>query len=453
MGRASGTEPAVDGGDDGNTTTTNNPAVILEGVGWKRRSGWAKYSESVGYGSAWERRRFTLTSRPARLSYYAAPDDDGDDGVTRRGGDNGAAVTSTATSTNTNSNDRDAAGAESTRPRGVLDILPERATVTATYPADSSQPTPYAVSIKTGGESSGGSDKWKFCFDDRETQLIWLVALTDIVAEASVAEYNARVLSAEASKSHSAGDGSGGFHRLYEESDDVRLLDLVHRALMSSGTSARRAASMGRLKRGASSSSEGGGGMDVEVVRRSAAGGGPPHESIRIVTSRSNDTMTSGSIGGGSPMASSVPSQQQAGGGASGAARCFDGVAGGDGGGGAEDIPAEKLYRALAVVAASLLLERAADLRSSSLFWQLVNAVVLCVCFYPASAKGKASGEKERQEGKEGLLGDEGGTRDSDRGSEGMDDDGRLSILLRRLLFFEGRGPERAKSTYFITNS
>ena len=54
-------------------------------------------------------------------------------------------------------------------------------------------------------------------------------------------------------------------------------------------------------------------------------------------------------------------------------------------------------------MAASLLLERAADLRSSSLFWQLVNAVVLCVCFYPASAKGKASGEKERQEFKDEL--------------------------------------------------
>lgn len=210
MGKSSG-EPSVDGGDDGNTTTTNNPAVILEGVGWKRRSGWAKYSESVGYGSAWERRRFTLTSRPARLSYYAAPDDDGDDGVTRRGGDNGAAVTST------NSNDRDAAGAESTRPRGVLDILPERATVTATYPADASQPTPYAVSIRTS--ESSNADKWKFCFDDRETQLVWLVALTDIVAEASVAEYNVRVLNAEASRSHRSvggavrGDSTGSTRR------------------------------------------------------------------------------------------------------------------------------------------------------------------------------------------------------------------------------------------------
>ena len=52
-------------------TDNENPPIILEGVGWKRRSGFGKYSETVGVGSSWERRRFALTAKPPRLMYYS----------------------------------------------------------------------------------------------------------------------------------------------------------------------------------------------------------------------------------------------------------------------------------------------------------------------------------------------------------------------------------------------
>ena len=84
---------------------------LLEGIGWKRRSGFGKYANT-----SWERRRFALT--PSKLSYYTATDDDG------------------------------RPPSKSAVPRGILAILPERATITATYPGDSSQPTPYAVDSK-----------------------------------------------------------------------------------------------------------------------------------------------------------------------------------------------------------------------------------------------------------------------------------------------------------------
>jgi hypothetical protein len=56
-----------------------------------------------------------------------------------------------------------------------------------------------------------GGSKWKFCFDDRNTQYAWLLALNDVIVEECVREYNSRILIKE------AGDHSGGFHRLYEE--------------------------------------------------------------------------------------------------------------------------------------------------------------------------------------------------------------------------------------------
>merc|ERR1719401_340712 len=135
--------------------------IILEGKGWKRRSGFAKYAYTVA-GASWERRRFQLvrTSDPNRkyqLKYY-----------------------STASKSS-----RSLAPEKHNTPRGTLDIPPDRATIIATYPADPSQPTPYALTIST----SDAADRWKFCLDDRETHLIWLVALVDIVAEANVREY------------------------------------------------------------------------------------------------------------------------------------------------------------------------------------------------------------------------------------------------------------------------
>jgi hypothetical protein len=167
---------AIMGGDD----------IILSGVAWKRRSGFGKYSTTIGAGSSWEKRHFILTS--TKLTYFAIN--------------------------------------ESTS-RGTLNILPERATITATYPGDTSQPTPYALSIKTT-ELGQESTKWKLCFEDRKTQLAWLIAITDIVADESVKEYNAKVLAAEKGTW-----GVHGFHRLYEEGEG-KLFSRVRDALMAS---------------------------------------------------------------------------------------------------------------------------------------------------------------------------------------------------------------------------
>ncbi len=106
----------------------------------------------------------------------------------------------------------------------------ERATITATYPGDPTQPTPYAIAIRTNDViSQNDVTKWKLCFDDRETQLLWLVALTDIVADASVGEYNGRVLNASASERGRTRHDPCGYHGLYElgGGGDGPLLDHV----------------------------------------------------------------------------------------------------------------------------------------------------------------------------------------------------------------------------------
>eukprot|EP00581_Thalassiosira_minuscula_P002022 CAMPEP_0183736590 /NCGR_PEP_ID=MMETSP0737-20130205/49644_1 /TAXON_ID=385413 /ORGANISM="Thalassiosira miniscula, Strain CCMP1093" /LENGTH=599 /DNA_ID=CAMNT_0025970633 /DNA_START=158 /DNA_END=1957 /DNA_ORIENTATION=- len=315
-------------GKDAETNEEASP-IILEGVGWKRRSGFGKYSDSIG-GSSWERRRFTLTAQPAKLSYYQASESS-----------NNSILDET--------------------PRGSLHILPERATITATYPAEQSQPTPYALTLKT----NDGADKWKFCFDDRETQLIWLVALTDIVAEASVKEYNDRVLTAEVDKSTQ----SGGFHRLYEEGNG-KLLDLVHTALLSGGA-------LGRTKSQRRAENEA-----IEVVRRSGVGvgaaGADAGDSIRIMSTASNDSTLASSAKTVSPMSSPVATQAREDG---NAAFFNQGEQQKE-----ENIPSERLYQALAVVGASIVLERVSEMKSS-LFWQFVNVVILFICFYPTKTK------------------------------------------------------------------
>ncbi|KAL7528232.1 hypothetical protein ACHAXR_004158 [Thalassiosira sp. AJA248-18] len=284
--------------------------VILEGVGWKRRSGFGKFSESVLGGSSWERRRFALTS--SKLNYYAV--------------------------------------SESSKtlleefPRGTLDILYERATITATYPSENtSQPTPYAlkITVPDGKLSNSESTKWKLCFDDRETQLIWLVALTGIVAEASVKEWNTKILAAEADKSHHK-----GFHRLYEESDG-RMLDLVHTALL-----------MGGYKPGETQ----------KEINAEDLGGGATDDTQLMSPSRSRmSTITTPPVS-----ASSAADQKEN-----------------------NQLPVEKLYQAVAVLVVSLVYEGCAE-TSSSLLWQIVNVIILCICFSPTMKLGsKSAGANE----------------------------------------------------------
>jgi len=150
--------------------------IILTTTVWKRRSGFAQFSDAITGANSWEERRITLhrstnkTKTATRLCYYAI------DGKT---------------------------------PRGTVYIKSERATIWANHhPSDGTQPTPYSLSILPDGGT-----KWKFCFKNRNTQYAWLLALSDVVVEDCVKEYNSKILVKEASNwvNH------GGFHRLYEE--------------------------------------------------------------------------------------------------------------------------------------------------------------------------------------------------------------------------------------------
>mmetsp|Transcript_12607 Transcript_12607/g.30766 ORF Transcript_12607/g.30766 Transcript_12607/m.30766 type:complete len:568 (-) Transcript_12607:185-1888(-) len=281
------------------------PPIILEGIGWKRRSGFGKFSTTVGIGSSWERRRFVLTSK--KLSYYAVSEFSKEDS-----------------------------------PRGSTDILSERATLTAAYAGDLSQPTPYAVVIKTTDLlSQSEGTKWRLCFDDRETQLMWIVAFTGIVSDASVKEYNAKVLSAELDKS-----AHGGFHRMYEE-EDGRLLDLVHHALLSSTKRKKRISSLENIHE-----------ESIEVFKST--------HNIHIMDDEEfTESTTTTSPGGQAPHppANFNDDKKQE-----------------------DKLPMEKLYQALIVVMLSLVYDKCAK-KSSSLLWQLVNVVILCICFAPAKMK------------------------------------------------------------------
>ncbi|EJK76217.1 hypothetical protein THAOC_02040 [Thalassiosira oceanica] len=152
--------------------------IIIEGEAWKRRSGLGKYDQLLG-GKSWEKRHLVLT---ATQLYYTALDD--------------------------------------TEPRQVLNVLSEKATVMSTY-SDTSHPTPYCLSIRTiDSLSQTETTKWKLCFEDRATLGLWLVALTDVVNEASCKDYNASILSEENNRSNHE-----GFHRLFEEKSKLLLLN------------------------------------------------------------------------------------------------------------------------------------------------------------------------------------------------------------------------------------
>jgi len=326
-----------------NTTTKDGePPIILEEVVWKLRGGFGKYSTTVGAGPSWERRRIALTSKT--LSYYAK-------------------VSKTATDGS---------------PRGTLHIQPERATITATYPGDSSQPTPYAIAVKTVDViSQSDVTKWKICFDDRETQLLWLVALTDIVADACVVEYNGKVLSASAEKTRYE---PGGFHRLYEEGDG-RLLNLVHHALLSSG----------RILGNRQSSHTRVDGEEIEVVQRST-------REIQVMDDSkllANQVSSPLRIGRGEvEFARRSPKNMHV---------MVDGKLS-TGSDNVDDeqwgrsmIPDEKTWQALAVVIASLVFEKAANV-SSSLLWKTVTVIILCMFFSvpkKSDGKGKSKGVNE----------------------------------------------------------
>ena len=199
--------------------------LIFTGVAWKRRSGFGRLSDTVGVGKSWERRRFVL---------YAGGGG-GPNAVARDGGTPRLVYYSL--------NDFQS----QTTPRGTLDLLAERATIHATHFGNEvagAQPTPYTLSIKTTDGIAPESTKWKLCFDDRYAQMAWLVALTDVVVEASVRQCNAATLAAEVQVDRGllglgvGGGEHGGFHRLYEEGVPAGgMLGVVRGALMDAGKS------------------------------------------------------------------------------------------------------------------------------------------------------------------------------------------------------------------------
>jgi len=65
--------------------------------------------------------------------------------------------------------------------RGCLDLVKGRASVAVSRSA-SSFPTPYTISVHAGYLAPRYSDiHWRFCFDSREEQVVWLSALADVI--------------------------------------------------------------------------------------------------------------------------------------------------------------------------------------------------------------------------------------------------------------------------------
>ena len=177
--------------------------VRLTAIVWKRRSGLGKLSLH-----AWERRRVVL--RGSIVEYYKTEKEEQrvDDPLGLLLDDGGkpdseskntkiswletAAANLEKAKANVNSslamlkNPND--NLDPNAPRGVLDLVKERATVAAAT-GHSGAPTPFAISIKVRGET-----KWKFCHDSHSEQMEWLAALTDVVVMCSVDSYNTQLL-------------------------------------------------------------------------------------------------------------------------------------------------------------------------------------------------------------------------------------------------------------------
>ena len=212
--------------------------IRISGILWKRRSGLGKHSTI----KAWERRRVEL--RGSKLMYYSTEEEakEGTPAFQRKGSvtlasdggktndsNNPSGVTTPQVpgeadggnvSSETPSNMNMPGSVDSSRklgifgqaaqaaeqriqlalesltggisadtPRGILDLLKENASVSASM-GHSGAPTPFCLSIKVKNET-----RWKFCFDGHAVLMEWLSALTDVIVKASV----------EAAKSDSSG--------------------------------------------------------------------------------------------------------------------------------------------------------------------------------------------------------------------------------------------------------
>ncbi len=80
--------------------------------------------------------------------------------------------------------ERKTSSADSSAPLGIIDIVNENASVSASM-GHSGAPTPFCLSIRVKSET-----KWKFSFDGHIEMMEWLSALTDLIVKASVDAYS-----------------------------------------------------------------------------------------------------------------------------------------------------------------------------------------------------------------------------------------------------------------------
>jgi hypothetical protein len=177
--------------------------VRIAAVLWKRRSGLGKHSTI----KPWEKRRVEL--RGSKLMYYETPEEAQEqrDANNTKSGDQSPVP---ATPKKISLFEQAAQNAEqriqiardelsrmamnvgfdslkptdTNDPRGVLDIVKEKATIAASV-GHSGTPTPFCISVKIKSET-----KWKFCFESHGMLMEWLTALNDVVVRSSVEAAN-----------------------------------------------------------------------------------------------------------------------------------------------------------------------------------------------------------------------------------------------------------------------
>jgi len=200
----SGIDPPFATAGRSRTTSYENVSKItpirISGIAWKRRGGMGKFSTTA----AWERRRIELQG--TKLLYYSR-DISEEDSVNQEDDHSlppqtpqslledeqspeGVVIAKRATWLEQAAHNWVAGSDDPTSPRGFIDLAKDKASVHVSY-GDNGAPSPFAISIKVRGET-----KWKLCFDYHRTQMDWLAALTDVVVQTSVDNYNALLLQA-----------------------------------------------------------------------------------------------------------------------------------------------------------------------------------------------------------------------------------------------------------------
>ena len=189
---------------------------LLSAVVWKRRTGISGKLKSES--NAWERRRIEL--RGSYLTYHTCREQKrrGSSSLTssKRSSSvvsessywlynnakgaadnvryaanyaaNGVAAAAAMVNPYANSTNNPSSGGDGNVPeqvdlnaRGCLDLVKERASV-AVARSSSGFPTPYTISVHAGYLAPRYSDiHWRFCFDSRAEQVVWLSALSDVI--------------------------------------------------------------------------------------------------------------------------------------------------------------------------------------------------------------------------------------------------------------------------------